>query len=187
MIEFNNILAGERIELRRTMPNIQTAEILFKTIDKNREHLAPWLDRVNLTNTIEDELKYLFDKEEKVKIWDKIEYGIYLEDKYLGNINIFDINMTNKSAEIWYRLDKDFSQKGYMTEAVKILEKEAFENFKLNRIQIKCDERNIASAGVAKKCGYILEWKLRECVFVEYFDDLRSDLYFSKLKSEFKW
>lgn len=131
-------------------------------------------------------MKYLFDKEEKVVQWDKIEYGIYLEDKYLGNIGIFDINMTNKSAEIWYRLDKDFTQKGYMTEAVKILEKEAFENFELNRIQIKCDERNIASAGVAKKCGYMLEWKLRECSFAEYFDDLRNDLYFSKLKSEFE-
>jgi len=32
-----------------------------------------------------------------------------------------------------------------MTEAIKILEKEFFKNFDINRIEICCDENNIAS------------------------------------------
>jgi RimJ/RimL family protein N-acetyltransferase len=72
-----------------------------------------------------------------------------------------------------------------MTEAVKIVEKEFFTNG-LNRIQIKCDERNIASSGVAKKCGYVFEGKFREDSYSEYFKDFRNTLVFSKLKSDFK-
>lgn len=73
-----------------------------------------------------------------------------------------------------------------MTEAVGILEKEVFSNMGLNRIQIKCDERNIPSVGVVKKCCYIFEGKHREDAYSDYFRDFRNTLIFSKLKSEFK-
>ena len=96
------------------------------------------------------------------------------------------IDEKKKSAEIGYWLSSFHIRNGYMTEAVRILEKEAFERLKLNRIQIKCDEENKASFGVAKKCGYKYEGKLREDVFNEYFNDFRNTLVFSKLKSEYK-
>lgn len=73
-----------------------------------------------------------------------------------------------------------------MTEAIRILEKEGFENMGLNRIQIKCDEENKASFGLAKKCGYRYEGKLREDSFNEYFKNFRNTLISSKLKSEYK-
>ena len=52
-------------------------------------------------------------------------------------------------------------------------------------MQLRCDERNIASRKVAKKCGYTLEGKIREDRYSEYFEDLRNTLVFSKLKSEY--
>lgn len=57
---------------------------------------------------------------------------------------------------------------------------------KLNRIQIKCDEKNEASFGVAKKCDYIYEGKYREESFSEYYNNFRNTLVFSKLKSDYK-
>lgn len=91
-------------------------------------------------------------KKKKTKKGKRVEYGIYIHNEYIGNISIFDINTKKKSGEIGYWLSAAHTRKGYMTEAVKILEKEAFEKMKLNRIQIKCNERNQASFGVAKKC-----------------------------------
>lgn len=73
-----------------------------------------------------------------------------------------------------------------MTEAVGILEKEAFLSSGLNRIQIKCDERNIPSAKTAKKCGYLFEGKHREDGYSDYYKGFRNTLIFSKLKSDFK-
>lgn len=91
-----------------------------------------------------------------------------------------------KSGEIGYWLSSSHVRNGYITEAVKILEKEAFEKLNLNRIQIKCDERNKASFGVAEKCEYKFEGKFREDSFSEHFNDFRNTLVYSKLKSEYK-
>lgn len=183
--KFKNKLIGERLVLKRTKPSIPMAETMFKVIEANRQHLRPWLPWEKLTLKTEDSLKYLFDKEEKTKKGEKIEYGIYVNNEYIGNIGIFDINQEKRSAEIGYWLSAKFTGRGYMTEAVKIIEKEFFNHFNLNRIQIKCDERNKASVGVAEKSGYVFEGKLRSDSFSEYFGDFRNTLIFSKLKSDF--
>ena len=178
-------LLGKRIVLKRLKPTLLTANIMFNVINKNRQHLSLWFPWVNIENNVEDTLKYLFSVDEKFKLGEKIDYGIYLNNEYIGNIGIFDINKKNKSAEIGYWLSKKYIRNGYITEPVGILEKESFLNLNLNRIQIKCDERNIPSAGVAKKSGYILEGKHREDKYSEYFQDIRNTLVFSKLKSDF--
>ncbi len=185
-IKFKNKLKGKRLVLKRTKPTIPMAKTMFKVIDENREHLKPWFLWEKLTLKVEDSLKYLFDKEEETTLGKKVEYGIYINNDYIGNIGIFDIKEEKKSAEIGYWLSSSHTRKGYITEAIKIIEKDFFENIKLNRIQIKCDERNKASFGVAKKCNYKYEGKFREDSFSEHFNDFRSTLVFSKLKSEYK-
>ena len=184
--KIKNRLIGKRIVLEITKPRINTAKAIFKVVDENRKHLRPWLVWEKSTKTVEDSLEYLFKKEKKFKAGEEFGYGIYLDGEYIGNIGIFDINKKTKSAEIGYWLSLKFSKQGYTVEAVQILEKEFFTNGKINRIQIRCDERNVASAGVAKKCGYFFEGKNREDSFSEYFKDFRNTLVFSKLKSDYK-
>jgi len=184
-LKFKNQIKGERLILKRTKPTLKMAETMFKVVDENRKHLEPWFPWPKSTLKVEDSLKYLFDKEEETKKGKKVEYGIFVNNKYIGNISIFDINEKKKSAEIGYWLSSSYTRKGYMTEALQILEKEAFEKLKLNRIQIKCDEKNEASFGVARKCDYKYEGKFREDEFNEYFNHFRNTLVFSKLKSEY--
>jgi len=186
MTKFKNELVGKRIILKRLKPTILMASLIFKVVDDNRSHLKPWFPWVKSGKTIEDSLNYLFKTDEKYKAGEKIDYGIFLEKEYIGNIGVFDINKKNKSGEIGYWLSKKFIKKGYMTEAVGILEKEFFSNINLNRIQIRCNERNVASAGVAKKSGYTFEGKLRQVSYSEHFKEFANTLIFSKLKSEFK-
>lgn len=184
-ISLKKTLKWDRITLKRVSPTISFAKQIFKKVDKNREHLSPWFPRVDWTKTVEDSLQFLFSCEEQYKKKEKLEYAIFLWRQYIGQISAFNISEKNKSCEIWYWIDKEYTKKWYMTEAVKILEKEAFENPSLNRIQIKCDERNIASAGVVKKCWYFFEGKIRENTFSDYHNDMRNTLLFSKLKSEY--
>lgn len=186
MAKLKSKLNGKRIVLKRLKPTILAANIIFKVVDDNRQHLNPWFPWVHSELKVEDSFKYLLETNKKFKAGEKIDYGIYLGDEYIGNIGIFDINKKNKSGEIGYWLSKKFVRHGYMTEAVGILEKEVFSNMGLNRIQIKCDERNIPSVGVVKKCCYIFEGKHREDAYSDYFRDFRNTLIFSKLKSEFK-
>ncbi len=183
-MQFKDHLIGERISLRRTLPIKKTAESLFSLIDNSRKFLEPWLMWVSKTNSVSDTESYLAQKEEEYKQGSKIEYGIYLGDILIGSIALVDISETNKSAEIGYWISKDFTSKGYTSEALKIIEEFAFEDLNLNRIQIKCDELNKPSCRVAQKCGYKYEGKLREDTYNSYDHTLRNTLVYSKLKSD---
>ena len=184
-LKFKDKLNGKRISLQRNTPTDNLAETMFETIDSNREHLRPWLPWEKLTLKVEDSMKYLVDTEEKTQKGERVDYGIYLENQYVGNIGFMDISKTNKSGEIGYWMSSEVAGNGYMTEAVGILERELFDSFDFNRILIKCDERNVASARVAKKCGYTHEGTLREDTWSDHFEDFRNTLIFSKLKSEY--
>ena len=184
--KFKQTLRWERINLKRNKPTIVIAKKIFNTVDQNRNHLKIWFPREKETQTIEDTLKYLFEGEKETEKWKKAWYWIYLNNKYIGNIWIFNISEKNKSAEIGYRLSKKFTRNWYITEAIKIIEKEFFENFKLNRIEICCDEKNLASKWVAEKCGYSFEWKIREHIYDKEYKKYTNTLIFSKLKSEYR-
>jgi len=184
VLKFKNTLNGKRISLKRNVPGEDLAKAMFETIDSNREYLGKWLPWEKLTLKVEDSMNYLSDTDEKIKKGEKMDYGIYLGGKYVGNIGLMGISNQDKSGEIGYWISSEVAGNGYMTEALGILEKELFDNFDFNRIRIKCDERNVVSAAVAKKCGYTLEGKMREDAYSEYFGDFRNTLLFSKLRSD---
>jgi len=184
--KFKKKLIGKRIVLKYNPPLISTATAIFKVIDANRKHLAPWFPWEKTTKKVEDSFIYLLGVEKEFKNGKKVDYGIYLNNEYIGNIGIFDIDPEKRSAEIGYWLCSKFTRQGYVSEAVKLIEKEFFLNHNLNRIQIKCDEINKASAGVAMKCGYKLEGKIREDAYEKSRKKFRNTLLFSKLKSEYK-
>jgi len=182
LIAFNEILKGEKLTLKATKPDVKFATIYFNLVEKNRFHLRKWLSWEKEIKTIEDALKYFFEKEEKTKNKEVIEYGIYLKGEFIGNISIFNISLEHQSGEIGYWITSDMAGNGIVTEAVKIIEKEVFSNWQFNRIQLTCDPENIASIKVAEKCGFSLEGLKRKDFFSPYFNQFRDTLIFSKLK-----
>ena len=115
----------------------------------------------------------------------------YLKNKLIGSIEIFKLGTKDNWGEIGYWMDKDYCRKGYMKEAVGVIE-DFFFKAGLNKILIKCDEENLGSASVAKKSNYKLEGTLREVCFRDEdfiepkYRGFRNDLYFGKLKSEWE-
>ena len=105
------------------------------------------------------------------------------EDLFLGVIDLIHVDVKNKSAEIGFWLDKDACGKGYMREAVKALEKEAFAQG-FHRIVIGNDPKNIKSINVAKNSGYHLDGVLRQNRFDEETGEFYDSNIFSKLISD---
>jgi len=128
-LNFKDRLVGERVTLVRTKPDIDMARAIFSAVDENRERLRTWFEWEKQTLKLEDSLRYLFQREEREKLGETVEYGLYVDDAYIGNIEFFDIDEKKRSAEIGYWLALSATRNGYMTEAVKILEKEFFEDF----------------------------------------------------------
>ena len=188
MKQFKEILKGERIELRILEPTFDLAKMIYQSINENREYLLPWMRWASkkIMGKPEDSFKYLISSKEERKKGLKYDYGIFLEDEYLGNIGIFDISGEDKSGEIGYWLKKSASGKGYMNESVKLIEDEFFDGDALNRIMIRCDEDNKPSANVAKRLGYVFEGIIRNEKYSETRGQFINYMVFSKLKKEWK-
>ncbi len=71
----------------------------------------------------------------------------------------------NNSIGIGYWIGLDFRNKGYMTEAVKSVIKEAFKDKTVQRIEITASEKNIPSQIVIKKSGLKYEGTLRNAAY----------------------
>lgn len=184
---FFEILTGPRLTLRQTHPTQDMAEAIFHAVDSCREHLRPFCPWEKNDDSIESVMNYLKNKEPQVEAGDRVEYGIFITetDQYIGNIQVFNISKTNRNGEFGYWLTKDATGKGYMKEAVLILEKYCFEELDLHRIQMTCDALNEASAKVIRACGYTYEGTLREDMYDEHRNTMRNTLMFSKLKWEY--
>ena len=71
------------------------------------------------------------------------------------------------SAELCYRLNRTFWNKGYGTEAAAAVIKFGFDRLRLHRISALCDTRNTASSRVAEKTGMKKEGCMREHKWVK--------------------
>ena len=81
---------------------------------------------------------------------------------FIGWCTFNDWNPVFRSASLGYCLNQAVSGHGYATEAARVLLEWAFDTLDLNRVQSETDTRNVASARVLEKLGFVHEGTLRE-------------------------
>ena len=79
------------------------------------------------------------------------------DNSFIGLIALNLGKANYQSAEVWFKINKNFWRKGYTTEALTILLDLGFNNLKLHRIEAGCAVENIASSKVLEKVGMIRE------------------------------
>jgi RimJ/RimL family protein N-acetyltransferase len=84
---------------------------------------------------------------------------------FLGWCSLKRWNPQHRSASLGYCFEEAAWGHGYATEAAGALLRWAFDTLDLNRVQAETDTRNVASARVLEKLGFVREGTLREdCV-----------------------
>ncbi|GGQ57938.1 GNAT family N-acetyltransferase [Streptomyces flaveolus] len=84
---------------------------------------------------------------------------------FIGWCTLNSWNPDFRSASLGYCYDDAVWGQGYATEAARALLGWAFDTLDLNRVQAEADTRNVASARVLEKLGFVREGTLREdCV-----------------------
>jgi RimJ/RimL family protein N-acetyltransferase/DNA-binding MarR family transcriptional regulator len=84
---------------------------------------------------------------------------------FIGWCSLNRWNPDYRSASLGYCFDEAAWGHGYATEAARALLRWAFDTLDLNRVQAETDTRNVASARVLEKLGFVREGTLREdCV-----------------------
>ena len=84
---------------------------------------------------------------------------------FIGWCSLNRWNPGYRSASLGYCFDDAAWGHGYATEAARVLLRWGFDTMDLNRVQAETDTRNVASARVLEKLGFVREGTLREdCV-----------------------
>ena len=87
------------------------------------------------------------------------------DGQFLGWCSLSQWNPDFRSASLGYCFTEAAWGHGYATEAARAVLRWAFDTLDLNRVQAEADTRNIASARVLEKLGFVREGTLREdCV-----------------------
>lgn len=113
-------------------------------------------------------------------------YSIVLKDsnKVIGKISFHKWFM-KETYEIGWIMNKEFTNNGYMTEAVKKVIEYGFDTLKLHRIVATCQPENIPSKRICEKIGMRLEGTFKKCIYVRdgvWWDEL----FYAILQEEYK-
>jgi [ribosomal protein S5]-alanine N-acetyltransferase len=84
------------------------------------------------------------------------------DGEVLGGAGLQRIEEDSSRAEVGYWLGKEHRGNGYAAEAVNVLLSTGFTRLRLHRIEARIFPGNSASCGVARRCGFRYEGRLRE-------------------------
>jgi len=98
---------------------------------------------------------WLLNEEYCFGIWDNESAEM------IGFIEIIKIDWRIPKGELAFFIDKDFKEKGLMTEAMKEVIDFAFKQLKMEKLALRTAMDNYAAQRLAKKCGFYREGDLR--------------------------
>ncbi|MGW5002628.1 GNAT family N-acetyltransferase [Streptomyces hydrogenans] len=120
----------------------------------------PWTDRARADRFIAMSRKIADDGSGARVVIERASDGAFV-----GWVGLTEWDPVYRSASLGYVLGDAMWGHGYATEAAHALLRWAFDTLDLNRVQSETDTRNLASARVLEKVGFVREGTLREdCV-----------------------
>jgi RimJ/RimL family protein N-acetyltransferase len=147
-------IVTRRLVLRRWRR--EDAPLLKRAIDENLEHLRAWMpwamDEPSPLEVIEERLARFASGFDAADDWTVGVFSL-AEDAVLGGAGLHR-RAGPDTLEIGYWIDTRCTRLGYATEVAEALMRHGFAMPGIERIQIHCDPRNVASAGVPRKLGF---------------------------------
>lgn len=115
--------------------------------------------------TLDAHLKLIEDWEQAKKQGSRYDFGIFEihTNKLIGMIGLYKFGAAEKCI-LGYSLDKEHYGKGYATEAVRLILDMAFKELGFHRVEAGVMPRNIGSARVLEKVGFVLEGLARDYI-----------------------
>jgi ribosomal-protein-serine acetyltransferase len=138
------------------------AQAIFDVVDRNRDHLRPWMPWLDTTVTVADTLAFLKFTRGEYAAGRSFHCNVRENGAIVGGMGLH-IQRAQDSAELGYWLDAAAVGRGIATRAARALTAAAFEQMGLHRLLIRAGVENARSRAVAERLGYTFEGVLREC------------------------
>ena len=133
------------------------AETLFTLVDSNREYLRKWLPWLDGNMTVADTMGFIRSAREQYLHNRGFQTGIWFEGKLAGIIGYHPIDWQNRIAMLGYWLGESYQGKGIVTRASQLLVDYAFDEYGLNRVEIRCAVGNTKSRAIPLRLKFTEE------------------------------
>jgi RimJ/RimL family protein N-acetyltransferase len=155
-------LQSERLLLRA--PRFGDGAVINAAVVESIDELAPWMPWATPTPKVEDTELWCRQAHVRFLSREQLHFSLWTKDgkTCVGGCGLHKLDWKVPSAEMGYWMRTSHAGKGLMTEAVRTLVKFGMEELKLGRIEIRCDERNVRSAKVAERAGFVREGLFRQ-------------------------
>ena len=138
----------------------QQSESFFNLIDSNRARLEDFFaGTVAKTNTIEDTIDYCKVIEKSVKNKSYFPYIIIDKEnkKFVGLVDLKNIDWNVPKAEIGYFIDSKYEGQGIISKALASVIEHAIKKYHFKKLLCRANTDNLGSINVALKNGFVLE------------------------------
>lgn len=143
---------NEHTQLR--LLEVRDADQLFALVDRSRRYLRQWLPFVDSTRTVLDIEAFIRSGLQKYASNSGVELGIWHRGELAGVLGLHYINWPNKSTSLGYWIGERFQGQGIMTHSCKTLIDILFEEYGLNRIEIRVATQNQKSRAIPDRLGF---------------------------------
>lgn len=171
-------LVGENLYL--SPRNSDDVEIFTKWL--NDFEITDYIGRSGQVMTLDSEKEFLENKTENAASFVIVESK---SEKMIGTVGLEKINHLRRTATLGIFIgDKECHNKGYGTEAIKLILDYGFNYLNLNNIKLDLLEVNERAYACYKKCGFKEYGRRRKSEFLngKYYDVVSMDI----LSEEFK-
>lgn len=153
-------------ELKLVLPGEQNAEEVFAVVRENLEQLKLWMPWATDDYSLESARDYI--KQVRAEFAANTGFGaiVFWKEKFVGSISFHHFDLTNKSTHLGYWLAQSAQGKGLMTKCSRALINYAFDELRLNRVQINCNVENVKSRAIPERLGFKLEGIHRQVEFL---------------------
>jgi ribosomal-protein-serine acetyltransferase len=157
LLDLPEELRGERVLIRPYRAG--DGGPLWEAVAESREHIRPWLPWEDKHTKPDDSEAFVRRSQAQWILREDLPMGIWQQEtgRYLGGTGLHRIRWEVPSFEIGYWLRASAEGKGYMTETVRLLCALAFDTLEAQRVEIRCDTRNVRSAAIPRRLGFLLE------------------------------
>lgn len=151
----NPLITLEPLKLAHALP-------LYALTESNRGYLRQWLPWLDDVQSCEDTAAFIKSTMVAAASGGAPNFAIIHEGALCGVAGFHGIDSVQGIGSIGYWLAESYTGKGIVTESVRALLKIGFDDFDLNRIEIRCAVDNSKSRSVAERLGFSYEATLRQ-------------------------